>query len=79
MTKTHTANPMTKEQIFTQLDAMPNDTIRAEFIDHLHKMGRLTERQAIDLTTEYIKHATKKPNKNPPNFYRTQRAKGAFF
>lgn len=67
MTKIHINTPMTKEQIFTQLDVMPNDTIRAEFIDHLHKIGTITERQAIDLTTEYIKHQAKNPR--PKGFF----------
>lgn len=62
------------------LDEMPNNIIRAEFIDHLFQMGTLTEQQAVNITKEYVEHHTKKPRKTAPNIFRTQpRPKGIFF
>lgn len=53
---------MRKEDIFKQLDSFSDrggDIMKAEFIAHLCNIGALTEREAIDLTTEYIKRCKK--------------------
>ncbi|MCK9140952.1 hypothetical protein MZB18_01595 [Haemophilus influenzae] len=62
MRQTHVNNKMRKEDIFRQLDSFSDrggDIIKAEFIAHLCSIGSLTEREAIDLTTEYIKRCEK--------------------
>lgn len=53
---------MRKEDIFRQLDSFSDrggDIIKAEFMAYLCNIGALTEREAIDLTTEYIKRCEK--------------------
>lgn len=53
---------MRKEDIFRQLDSFSDcggDIIKAEFMAHLCNISALTEREAIDLTTEYIKRCKK--------------------
>ena len=62
MRQTHVNNKMRKEDIFRQLDSFSDrggDIIKAEFMAHLCNIGALTEREAIDLTTEYIKRCKK--------------------
>lgn len=53
MRHTNTHNPMTKEDIFKQLDKLPTDFLRGEFIAHLYKMGTITGEQAISYAKEY--------------------------
>lgn len=58
MKQNHTSPPTCKENIFKALDSLTysgGDVVKAEFTTHLYKVGALTEREAIDLTTEYIK------------------------
>lgn len=62
MRQTHVNNKMKKEDIFRQLDSFSDrggDIIKAEFMAYLCNIGTLTEREAIDLTTEYIKRCEK--------------------
>ncbi len=62
MRQTHVNNKMRKEDIFRQLDSFSDhggDIIKAEFMAYLCNIGALTEREAIDLTTEYIKRCKK--------------------
>ena len=76
MRQTHVNNKMRKEDIFRQLDSFSDrggDIIKAEFIAHLCNIGALTEREAIDLTTEYIKRC-----KNSNAIATNQAPKGAF-
>ena len=49
----HTDNKTNKEAIFKQLDSLPNDTTRAEFIEHLYQMGKLSSKEALKIAKEY--------------------------
>jgi Mor family transcriptional regulator len=51
---------MTKEDIFKQLDKMPNDLTRAEFISHLYELGTITGAQAISYSKEYNERKAKR-------------------
>lgn len=53
MRHTHTDNRTNKEAIFTQLDNLPNDATKAEFIERLYQMGRLTAKEALEIAKEY--------------------------
>ncbi|MBS6672808.1 MAG: hypothetical protein KH259_01620 [Haemophilus paraphrohaemolyticus] len=53
MRHTHTDNKTNKEEIFKQLDSLLNDTTRAEFIEHLYQMGKLSSKEALKIAKEY--------------------------
>lgn len=53
MRHTHTDNKTNKEEIFNQLDSLLNDTTRAEFIEHLYQMGKLSSKEALKIAKEY--------------------------
>lgn len=54
--------PRFMRELWGQLDSFSDrggDIMKAEFIAHLCNIVALTEREAIDLTTEYIKRCEK--------------------
>lgn len=53
MRHTHTDNRTNKEAIFKQLDGLPNDATKAEFIERLYQMGKLSSKEALEIAKEY--------------------------